>query len=183
MRTLFPSLLALLLVPACDSSSKPSGPSEAEAKAAAEEAASAKRIDERRKKREAETKRVADEEAAKQEQIAALCIVPEGKHPKKLGQACQGVVDAEVAFLERNYADKPEALAKLKSASQMQTQMTMQMCQAGASMEVALCQKHALDNAPKEFKKELAALKRTCVDKFGAPPKGGAAPAVPKKPG
>ncbi|MCH9688591.1 MAG: hypothetical protein K0V04_44580 [Deltaproteobacteria bacterium] len=183
MRILCTSLLALLLVPACDSSSKPKGPSEEEKKAAQEQAETDKRIDERRKKREAEAKAKEDAEAAKQEKIAALCVLPEdAKPPKKLSAACQGVVDAEVAFLDRHYADNPTALEKLKSASKMQTQMTMQMCEAGGSINVAVCQKHALDNAPKEFKKDLSALKRVCVDKFGSKKAPAGAAVVPKKP-
>ncbi len=180
MRIAFPTLLALLLATAGCDSSKPA-PKPDDAKQAAEQAESDKRIEERRKKREAEAKAKADAEAKVKAQIDALCVVPEGaKPPKKLEAACQAVVDAQMAFMERLYAEEPEVVEKFKKAAKMQNQMTMNSC-TGTNIKVAMCQKAALDAAPKELRKSLPDLLRTCIEKFGAPPKGEGV--VPKKPG
>jgi predicted lipid-binding transport protein (Tim44 family) len=185
MRTLARSLLALLLVTACDSGEKKpkaESPEDLDAKKAAAAAEDAKNVEERRKEREA--KAAAEAKAAEdlKAQIDALCVVPEGaKKPKKLGDACEAVVTAQSSFIQRAFAHDPAKLEKLKGASQMQNQMTTQMCLAG-NIDVAVCQKHALDSAPKELGKDLNDIMRVCVEKYGAAPKG---PAVlPKrKPG
>jgi hypothetical protein len=182
MRTLASSLLVLLLVTACDSSSdKPKeDPAALNAKKAAADAEEAKKVEERRKEREAkaaaETKAADDLKA----QIDALCVVPEGaKKPKKLGDACEAVVKAQASFIERAFSKDPAKLEKLKGASKMQTQMTMQMCLAG-NVDVAVCQKHALDGAPEELGKDLNDIMRVCVEKYGTAPKGPTA--LPGKP-
>lgn len=180
MRILSRSLLALLFVaPACDSS-KPKKTEDAAAKKAAdEEAEKEKRIEQRRKDREA--KAAAEKQAAEDQKkaIDALCVVPEGvKKPKKLDQACAAAGDAQIEFLKRAFADKPEKLAGVEKNAAMQKAQLLKSC---GSIDVALGLKNAFDNAPKEYGPAISDIIGTCVGKLGpaAPPAG--AGAVPPK--
>ncbi len=150
---------------ACDSggSEKKADPA-AEAKAKEEEDKQ-KRIEERRKKREAEQKAEEDAAAAKKAKIDALLVLPETM-PKKLDKACDAVGEAQTAFIERSF--DAAAAAKAKTGSTM----TVKTCKENSNIEVAACQKNALDNADKELGKDLPALLAGCIEKFGTKPEG-----------
>lgn len=180
MRTLGLSMLALLLVTACDSKDKKAEPNAEAAKQAEEEAASAKRIEERRKEREA--KAAADAKAVEDRKtnMAALCVVPEdAKKPKKLDAACDAMAEAQLEFLRRQYADDADKLAGVEKNAPMQKANIIKMC---SSMDVALGLKNAFDNAPMGYGEYLNDLIATCIQQLGKPDAAGAA--VPaKKPG
>lgn len=183
MRILSCSVFALLLVaPACDSAEKPKKVDDAEAKKKAEEDETAKRIEQRRKDREAKAAAEKKAEEEKQKAIEALCVVPEGvKKPKKLGKACEAAGEAQIAFLERAFADDPGKLAGVEKNAAMQKAQLLKSC---SNMDVALGLKNAFDNAPKEYGPAISDIIRTCVGALGpATPPPGAGGAVPKKPG
>jgi hypothetical protein len=181
MRTAVPSLLALLLVTACDSKSE-SKPStdDLNAKKAAEEAEEAKKIEERRKKREDEAAAKAKAEEERKQQIEALCVVPpDAKKPKKLDNACEDLAQAQMDYFARQYAEEPETLEKMKATAPLQKANILKMC---TSMEVALGLKHAFDNAPLGFAPSTNDLIATCIQQLGDASAGSAA--LPgKKPG
>ncbi len=179
MRILSSSLLALLMVTACDSGKK-SAPDPAEAKQADEAAAEAKRIEDRRIARETKAAEKKKAEEDKKKTIDELCVVPpDAKKPKKLDAACEATAEAQVAFFKRQYADEPDSLASLEEKASLQKQNLMRMC---TSMDIALGLKNAFDNAPKGMGSDLNDIIAVCMRKLGSAPKGGVA--VPaKKPG
>jgi hypothetical protein len=179
MRTLAPACLALLLLTACDSGSKPKqSPDDAAAKKAASEAEDAKKIEERRKKREEEAAAKAKADEERKQQIEALCVVPpDVKKPKKLDKACEDLAQAQMDFFARQYAAEPETLEKMKATAPLQKANILKMC---SSMDVALGLKHAFDTAPMGFASSTNDLIATCLQKLGQPEAGGGA--VPGKP-
>ena len=164
------SLCFALVGPGCDSAS---GGKDAAAEAAAkkekEEEEKQKRIDERRKKREAEEAEKKKAEEEKQAKLDAICVLPETL-PKKVDKACEEVATAQDGFMQRLYADKPETIEKWNNAKGTQIPLTVTQCKKAGSLEVAACQKHALESATVELKKEIPGIFRTCIDKFGKPP-------------
>lgn len=174
------------LAPGCDSSPSASNAAAEKAKAdeAKEDAEAAKRTEEFRKKREGEEAKKKEEEEAKAAALAAVCVVPEvGKKPKKLSKACEDVVAAHDGFMNRHYADDPETLEKWNAAKGTQVPFTLATCNKTGSIDAALCQKHALETAPAELKKDAPEILRTCIDKFAAG-RTAKAPALPtKRPG
>lgn len=181
MRTFVPSLLALLLVTACDSKSesKPSA-DDVNAKKAAEAEADAKKVEERRKKREDEAAAKLKAEEERKQQIDALCVVPkDAKKPKKLDKACEDLAQAQMDFFARQYAQEPETLEKMKATAPLQKANMMKMC---TSIDVAVGLKHAFDTAPLGFVSSTNDLIATCIQKLGSGAEGDAA--LPgKKPG
>ncbi len=178
MRILGSSLLALLLLTACDSKSEPKENPEA-AKKAEEEAAEAKRIEERGKKREAEAAAKVKAEEDRTAKMGELCVVPEdAKPPKKLDAACEAMADAQIEFLRRQYADDAGKLAGVETNAPMQRANIIKMC---SSMEVAMGLKNAFDNAPEGYGEHLNDLIAVCIQKLGKPSDAGAAAAVPAK--
>jgi len=183
MRTLVPSWLALLLVlptvSACDSSKESkASPDDAAAKKAAEEDEAAKKVEERRKKREAEEAAKKKAEEDRKAQIEALCVIPkDAKKPKKLDKACEDLAKAQMSFFERQYADDPTALERMKASAPLQKANMMKMC---TSMDIAVGLKHAFDNAPPGMASATNDLIATCIQKFGQPQAGESA--VPGKP-
>ncbi len=159
---------------ACDggSAEKKADPA-ADAKAKEEEEKKA-RIEERRKKREAEAKAKEEEEKKKQAAIDAVLVLPE-KMPKKLDAACKAVGEAQDGFMNRNY--EGETVEKWNNAKATQLPMTVAQCTKQGSLEVAACQQNALATSGPELKKELPALLRGCIDKFGKAPEGVTPPA------
>lgn len=181
MRILGSSLLALLLVTACDSSSKPKENPEA-AKKAEEEAAEQKRIEERGKKREADAAAKVKAEEDRKAKMAELCVVPEdAKPPKKLDAACDAMAEAQLAFLRRQYASEPGKLEGVEKNATMQKANIIKLC---SSMDVAMGLKNAFDNAPDGYGEHLNDLIATCIQTLGKPSDEAAGAAVPaKKPG
>jgi hypothetical protein len=181
MRIIASSLLALLLVPACDSDKKPKAdPGDAAAKQAADEAESAKKVEERRKKREDEAAAKVKAEEDRKAKMDELCVVPQAaKKPKKLDAACDAMAEAQIAFLRRQYADNPDKLAGVEKNAPMQKANIIKMC---SSMDVALGLQNAFVNAPMGYGEYLNDLIATCMQKLGKP--DAAATAIPaKKPG
>ncbi len=125
-----------------------------------EEEDKAKRVEELRLKRESEQKAKEEAEAEKKAKIDALVVLPETM-PKKLEAACDDVGTAQTAFIERSF----DAAAAAKAASSIT--ITVKGCKDNGNIEVAACQKNALDNADKELGKELPALLAGCIEKFG----------------
>lgn len=176
MRTTFSLVLVSMLL-ACGGNAEAEAKKAAEAKAAAEEK---KKMDEALAKRKAEreAKAQAEEDAKKkvEEAIAKVAVLPE-KMPKDLVKACDAVAEAQDEFMKRHYKD--EALKKWEAGKGTQLPMTKVQCTQSDSIEVAACQKNALDTAPTELRKKLPDLLRVCIEKFG---KKGAPPtaAMPK---
>ncbi|MCX4243759.1 hypothetical protein [Paraliomyxa miuraensis] len=180
MRTLSSSLLALLLVTACDSGKKKTEPNPDEAKKATEDEEAAKRIEARRLEREAKEAAKVKEEEERKVKMAELCVVPEdAKKPKKLDAACDAAAEAQLEFLRRQYAEEPAKLEGVEKNAPMQKANLIKMC---SSFEVALGLKNAFDNAPMGYGEHLNDLIATCMQKLGKP--SDASAAVPmKKPG
>jgi hypothetical protein len=163
---------------ACDSP-KPAPAAVADEKKADEDAEFEKRMEERRQQRLAEQKEKEEAEAKKKSALDAVAVLPD-KMPKGLGAACEQVGDAYDAYMKRTYAEDQATLDKWNSAKGTQLPMTIASCTKAASVEVAACQSHGLENAPAELEGEQAAILRTCIEKFG---QGGKGTAIPSKPG
>lgn len=180
MRITCLSLLALLVLPACDSGGKKKEANPDAAKAAAEAKAEEDRIAERKKQREAKAAAAKKAEEDKKKVIEELCVVPpDANKPKKLDQACDALANAQSDFLARQYADDKDALAKLEKNAPMQKQNMLRMC---TSMDVAVGLKNAFDNAPMGMAKDMNDIIATCMQKLG-PAQGGGAAVPQKKPG
>ncbi|MBL4688491.1 MAG: hypothetical protein JKY37_28135 [Nannocystaceae bacterium] len=161
----------LLFAVGCDSTSTTNDDavSKAAAKKQEEQAATDKRIAAKKAERLAKDKAKEDAIVAKQAAVDAICVLPE-KLPKKLDKACDEVSTAHDAFMVRLYSEKPETIEKWTAGKTMQLSMTVAQCKKAGSLEVAACQAHALTQAGAEIKKELPAIFRTCIEKFGTPP-------------
>lgn len=167
-RRFCPLLLSVALglsLAACDDSAAQKAAQEKAAAAEAEKAEEEKRIEERKAKREAEEKAELEAAAKKQEQIAALAVLPD-KYPKKLDKVCAEVGKAQNAFMDRVYADDPETLEKWKATPSAQ-EMIVATCKKGGSVEAAACQINALNQASADFKKSFPELLSACNEKFG----------------
>lgn len=178
VRSLFSTLL-LLSVPSlgCDSGGDAKvDAAEAEAKKADAEKKKARA--ERKQKRLDADKAKLDAVDKQKDDIDKLCVLPE-KLPKKLAKACEAVGVAQDGFMRRLYGSKPETVAKWEAGKAMQTKMTVDNCLRGESIEVAACQRNALEKAPEALKKQLPDFLRRCAKKFGKG--GGAAPSMPPK--
>lgn len=95
-----------------------------------------------------------------------MTVLPD-KLPKRLDKACKGVGEALDGLMKRHYADEPDTLEKWKMASRMQLPVIAQSCEKSRSLEVAACQKTALEQAPVEFKKTFSDLLAACTRKYG----------------
>lgn len=84
---------------------------------------------------------------------------------KDLTKACKAVAKAHDAFMRRHF--QGEELDKWTQSKDFQLDMTHKRCVKHGSVEVAACQKHALDNAGPELSKEVPAMFVRCIDKFG----------------
>ena len=163
--------LVLVFSVGCDDSAQKKAAADAKAKKEAKEAEEAAALEKRKQERLAKQKAEEDAEAAKQAAIDALCTLPEDAEiPKKLDKACAAVAEAHDGFMNRLYADNAETVAKWNSAKGTQLPMTTGQCTKAGSTKVAACQIHALNTATVELKKELPAMFKTCIDKYGAPP-------------
>jgi len=184
MRNLLVPSLAVLLVIACDSSSKGEakpGADELAAKKAAEEAEGAKKVEERKKKREEEDAAKAKAAEERKAAIDALCVVPkDAKKPKKLDKACEDLAKAQQDYFARQYEKDPETLEKMKATAPLQRANMMKMC---TSMDVAVGLKHAFDTAPVGFVDSTNDIIATCIQKLGEGAPAGDASLPGKKPG
>ncbi len=178
-RALLPStLFSAFLLPACGGG----GTAAADAKAADAKKADAKKAEEdagiakRRAEREAKDKAEEDRKAQRDKLTDELSVLPE-KMPKKLDDACKGLVEAQQDFDKRHFP--PETVAKLEAAAGTRLKMLEQQC-FGSTKEMAACQIQVLQALPtgQEFHKDLPMFFAKCAQKFGG---GGKAPAVPPK--
>lgn len=155
---------------ACDAGEpKPNPAAEAKAK---EEAESKARTDKRRKERE---EQLAAEEQEKKDiaaKIIEISVIPEGtKLPKKIADACEQVVAAQDGFMKKFY---PEVGA---DALTTQLGMLRKQCVEANDIEMAMCQKFALDATTEELKSMINEYLPACMTKYG---EGAAAqPATP----
>ena len=168
--------MSLGLVVACDSGG--SAPVETK-KAPAEEELDAEtkaRIAERKAKREAEAKAKADAEAKLGSEIERVCVVPD-KIEKDFVKACDGVGKAHDEYIRRS-GDADAISAWDGGGSERAIPMTVVQCTQADSVEVAACQKNALDNLGPEMKDHLKKFLQACIDKYASKraPKGTAPP-------
>jgi hypothetical protein len=114
--------------------------------------------------------RLAKEQAKKEAEeqmnqaIDAVAVVPKVEI-KDLTKACKAVAKAHDGFMNRHFDG--EELDKWTQSKQFQLDMTRKRCVKHGSVEIAACQKHALENAGPELSKEVPALLMRCIDKFG----------------
>lgn len=178
MRTTFSLVLVSLLAAGCGNNAAEEAKKAQEAKAAAEEKQKMEEaLAKRKAEREAKAKAEEDAEKAVAEAVDKVAVLPETM-PKDVVKACDAVAEAQDEFMKRHY--EGEALKKWESAKGTQLPMTKVQCTQADSVEVAACQKNALDNAPTELRKKLPELLKACIEKFG---KAGAPPptaAIPK---
>jgi hypothetical protein len=167
------TLATLILLVACDSGGGPDPATAAAEAKAKEDAELAQRLEERRKEREAKAEAKARQDAEHAAALDALAVLPDAM-PKDFDKACKTVGDAQLAFFERHYTG--EALEKLRASAGTAIPMTVANCKKTGKLEVAACQKQALDRAPPELKEDLASLLRVCIDKFGDEQPGGTVP-------
>lgn len=180
MRTLSSTVLALLLVTACDSGKKAT-PAPDESTKAAEQDDTDKRLEERRKEREA--KAAAEVKAAEDRKVKIdeLCTVPaDAKKPKKLDAACDAMAEAQLAFLRRNYTGDAAKLEGVEKNAPMQKANILKMC---SSMDVALGLQNAFDNAPEGYGEYMNDIVAVCLTKLGPADTGAGAALPAKKPG
>jgi hypothetical protein len=177
------TLFLVTLATACDS--KPADPAPA-AKVDEKESDEAvqKRMADRRAKLEADGKAKTEAAEKMKTTLAALAVLPDKKKiEKNTEKGCAAVGAAHDRFMQKHFTG--EALEKWTSAKGTAIPMTIVNCTKAASVEVAACQVHALDNAPAELKDEASGIMRACIDKFGPASSHGAAAqaggAVPKK--
>ena len=180
--TLPPMLTKLLAVPVlmmfalgCDGGAAEKAKVDAKAAKASKKKEEEARIEARKQKRLAEAKAAEDAVKAKAAAVDAVCVLPD-KLPKKLDKACDAVADAHDKFMLKHYADNPDTITKWNGGKGTQLPMTIAQCKKAGSIEVAACQVNAFETASVELKKEIPAIFRTCIDKFGA-----AAEATPKE--
>jgi hypothetical protein len=143
---------------------------------AAFEAAIAKRKAEREAKEKAEREAEENKAAA----IDAAITLPEEMPELGIDEACEEVSKAHDRFMTRLF--EGDALEKWNSGvKDTQLPMTKVQCTQADSLEVAVCQAHALDAAGPELKKALPELLRGCISKYAkkARPGPGAAPPKP----
>jgi hypothetical protein len=165
-KVLLSSLLCCALVPACDKKEeakkddKAATPEKTEQDKELEARLAAKKAE-----REAEAKAAEDKVKA----IEALASLPE-KMPKKLEDACKGVADAQDQYMLKHY--EGDALVRWNEAKGTQMGMLKTGCIKAGSIEIAACQINAMNNAPSEFKNDLPAILKACIDKFSAPQPG-----------
>jgi len=114
--------------------------------------------------------RLAKEQAEKEAEerlrqaIDAVAVVSEVEI-KDLTKACKAVAKAHDEFMRRHF--EGEELDKWNQSKEFQLDMTRKRCIKHGSVEVAACQKHALEKAGPELSKEVPALLMRCIDKFG----------------
>lgn len=160
-----PALCIALLGFACDSGEPAPDPAEAKAsnEAAERDAALEKRKQERLAKE-------AEEEAKAAlivKRIEEVTVIPEGtKLPKKIEEACDGVVAAQEAFMKKFHGDTPaEALTT-------QLGMLKKQCIEGGNIEIAMCQKFALEATDELLAPKINEYLPACMGKYAEKPPG-----------
>jgi hypothetical protein len=151
----------LMFAPACDDSSA-NKPDPAAAQKAQEEADLQARLDKRKQDRldaESEKNRAAQEV---KDTIQRITVIPEGtKRPKKAAEACAQVVSAQEGFLKKFHPDLDEKA--------MNTQLALldKQCKEMNQIEVALCQKFALEATTEQVKGAINDYLPACMEKYG----------------
>jgi hypothetical protein len=155
-----PATLTLTL--ACDSGgAEPKPDPVAEAKAKEKEESKA-RTDKRRKERE---EQMAAEEQEKKDiaaKIIEISVIPEGtKLPKKIADACEQVVTAQSGMMKKLYPQVDDA------ALTTQLGMLRKQCLEANDIEMAMCQKFALDATTEQLKSMINEYLPACMAKYG----------------
>jgi hypothetical protein len=149
---------------ACDDAkTKPDPAAEAKAKKEEEEKAAKERRKAEREAKAAAEKKEQDEIAAKIQEITAI---PEGtKLPKKIADACEQVVAAQSGLMKKFYPEVDDA------ALATQLGMLRKQCVDMNDIEVAICQKFALEGTTEPLKAMINEYLPICMTKYGeAPP-------------
>jgi hypothetical protein len=121
-------------------------------------------LEKRRGERLAKEKELKDAENRLQQAIDAMAVVPTVEI-QDVAKACKAVAKAHDGFMHKHFDG--EELDKWTQSKEFQLDMTRKRCIKHGSVEVAACQKHALENAGPELSKEVPALLMRCIDKFG----------------
>lgn len=163
-RVVFVPALCLALF-ACDSGEPQPDP--AEKKAASEASERDAALEKRKQERLAKE---AEEEAKAKEiekRIGEVTVIPEGtKLPKKIEEACEGVVAAQEAFMKKFHGDTPaEALTT-------QLGMLRKQCVEGGNIEIAMCQKFALEATDELLAPKINEYLPACMGKYAEKPGG-----------
>lgn len=159
-------LLSAAMLWGCGESQKtppaPAAPSPAEIQQAEVE----RRIAAQKAEREAKAKAKADAEAQKQAKIDAIAVAPDPLPKRmKLPKACAKLAKTYDDFMHRLYDGK--AIEQWDGGGKkMQLAMTKKNC-LQQNVGVALCQVNALSKATADIKKEVPAIFRTCLKKYG----------------
>lgn len=156
-----PTMLSVSL--ACDSEKPKSDPA-ADAKAA-EKAESEARMAKRKQEREAAAAEETKQAAANAAKILEITTIPEGtKIPKKIADACEQLVVAQSTFMKKFYPQVEDA------ALVTQLGMLRKQCLETNDVELALCQKFAIDATDEALKSMINEYLPACMTKYGAPP-------------
>jgi hypothetical protein len=121
-------------------------------------------VEKRRGERLAQEQANKEAEDRQRQAIDAVAVVP-GVEVKDLTKACRAVAKAHDGFMHRHFDG--EDLDKWTQSKDFQLDMTRKRCIKHGSVEVAACQKHALEHAGVALSKEVPALLMRCIDKFG----------------
>jgi hypothetical protein len=160
-------LVVVLSSLACDGGSAAPPPPAKAADAEDElDAATKARIAEGKAKRAAEQKAKVEAEAKLQGEIERLCVVP-ADDPKDLVAACDAVGKAHDAYVRRS-GDAEAITAWDGGESERQIPMTVVQCTQADSVEVAACQRHALDGLGPEMKDYIKDFLRACIEKYAS---------------
>lgn len=151
---------------ACDSGGPPAAKAEEkkDSEDAELKARVAKRAEERKAKEEADKKAEEDRKA----KIAEITAIPAGtKLPKKPAQACEQVAAAQRGFMKKFHPEVPE------EALFTQVGLIQKQCNDMKKIEVAMCQKFALDATTDELKESINDYLKVCLEKYGGEAKEG----------
>lgn len=162
-RLLLPSvLLGLVAASACDDGSSAAKVDAAAAKQAQEDAELEARLEQRKQERLAAAEAEKREEEEIAAEIEAITVIPEGtKLPKKAADACAQVVEAQRGFMGKFHPDIEEA------ALTTQLGMLGKQCNDMGNIEVAMCQKFALEATTERLKGKINEYLPVCMGKYG----------------
>jgi hypothetical protein len=155
------ALFGLVVGSGCDQSSAPK-PDEAAAKQAEEDAELEARLEKRKQERLAAVAAAEREEEEIAAEIEQVATIPEGtKLPKKAAEACEQVVEAQRGFMGKFHPDIEEG------ALTTQLGMLAKQCNEMGNIQVAMCQKFALDATTDRLKSKINEYLPVCMQKYG----------------
>jgi hypothetical protein len=162
LRLLPAILLGLVAASACDQTSSADKPDAAAAKQAQEDAELEARLEKRKQDRLAAVEAEKREEEEIAAEIEKITVIPEGtKLPKKAADVCTQVVEAQRGFMGKFHPDIDEA------ALTTQLGMLAKQCNEMGNIEVAMCQKFALEATTERLKGKINEYLPVCMGKYG----------------